>query len=364
METEDLDFEGYNSEDSNETDYDSDGLLKDRDEINYRYSENIFDEDFLIRIDDNNLRELFTELETAIENFENFEILSNIIDKNPKILNCYKEEDRGGILYNDKVINDINLMKFLVSKGANPMLRIGKYFRFLISKVCLGGYLEIVKFLYETISKFDNFKSENHMFKTLSVACGANNEDIIDFIHDKVSDEEIMDGLIYAIQEKHINTIRLLSPKYQNPKIFKHAIMFGNIQIIDILSPFYGQNLKLNCWKDDISPLQYSLCINFTNIFYHLLKYFDVESTDNFGRTSLFYINGSTDVEVIKYLMENSDLSHIDCKGDNAIMSYARKNRYYSGIKFDTLFSYKDRFDTTIRNAKGKTFEDIFNKYS
>lgn len=339
-----------------EPEVDLEGYESGFDEIDYEYSGKNFDEDYLINVDLTDLGELFTELETAIERFENFEILSNIIDKNPEILNCYKRGNQGGILYHDKVIKDIGLMKFLVNKGANPMLRVGRYCKFLISKACENGDLEIVKFLYETISKFENFKTENHMFKSLYAACCENNEDVIDFIHDKVSDEEIMNGLMVAIEKEYVNTIRLLAPKYKDPKIFKEAIRCENTQIIDILAPFYGQDLKLNCWQEDITPLQYSLIDSSPDIFYHLLKYFDIESTDNFGRTSLFYINSNNE-DIIEYLMENSDLNHVDSRGNNAIMFFARKN-------LRAALSYKDRFDTTIRNIYGKNLDDILKEYS
>lgn len=318
----------------------------------------------------------FEELNESIDKLD-YENIRKIIENNTEIVNfCnipyanVKNErpyidptgiDRN-ILARPNVITNIEMLKFLIDLGANPLMGPEKDTRYPIEYACKNGDLDIVKFLYDKMKVMKKFNSEFHMVDLFVPLCKQNIEDIIYFIHDKVPFGEAINGLQNAIMKKHVNVVRFLAPLYRAHRILEEASLCE--EMINLVIPFYDPNSSIQGAGYMTNIIQAACRDGKYHIFESLLRYCNIEACDGCGRTTLFYISYHTDVKIIEYLMKHANLNHTDYRGDNAIMKFARMNKMWLLNNFEIIMSYKHLFDTTIKNAKGQNFDDLMKKYS
>lgn len=274
------------------------------------------------------------------------------VEKIREILEVHPEFSRTVFKYNYYIIyplissvDNLEIVKILIEKGAdvhkNIMLMVTAF-----SRVCRGGYYDVMRFLYEIPH------TENELAYGFKEACCVGNTDIVQFLHDKISPEFVIKGLVSAIYEEKIDVINFLAPNYVDPRILHACASSRDLEMLKYVVGFYD----FTTLTKEGNILQVSVIRGSYEGFLNCLNYRSIEDVDNFGRTALFYISDESDEKVLEYLFEKADLKHTDCDGNNALMHILRQYGESSRI-FEVLENFIHLFDLNQTNSYGK---DIF----
>lgn len=286
-------------------------------------------------------------------NSKDKEKIIKILNFNPFLINERKKIGFGiEITPLKAAINkDLEMTKFLIENGAHPFSLLNN--EYLLQTVCKKGDIEMIRYF---LSIYKN-APDCYFYKTFSLACKNNNFDIIEMFHQDFPLSEILNGLECAIYEDNLDIVNFLCDKYIDPRGLPLLWAICKPDILPILVKHYYPNRIYNGG----TILQIAVKYFTFDIFENLLKYCNIESVDDKGRTALFYIDKNTDIKIIKYLLKNSKLNHLDYFNNNAflyIVSLGIYEEIYDKLSENNIY-LNHFFNRKHKNIFGQSV-DIF----
>lgn len=297
----------------------------------------------------------FEDLIVAINN-QDEDYIMMIIKFNPFIINEFKIFDQTKIYPIQVAINNgLKMTKILVENGACIFVKNGVYT--LLSQICKIGDEKLMEYFLPIY--FGQNLPESFYHKSFSVACYYNRMNIVQLFHSFFPKEEVLLGMQVSICKENYDIINFLAPFLDeySEKIITWAL--EKPIILGILFSYYFSN--------KIYPqgnILQKVVNNYSHdIFMNLVKHCSIEALDNYGNSAIFYISENTDIETIKYLLSNSNLSHKNCYKNNVFehliengVFFKIKNKLCKNeINMYSIFkvnekSYEAKFDYSIIN--------------
>ena len=153
--------------------------------------------------------------------------------------------------------------------------------------------LKILKLFKKYGKSFNKFDSENNTLLHLSIK--SNSIDIFNFILENTSDYENLN--IYGENQ------------------FRFTVNYKNFEFLKIL---YEKNININNqdFKNEITPIMYSIILDNIQIFNFLLDKSDLNLQDNLGNNIMHYViiyNKFNYINtIVNFLKKNNDLLNLD----------------------------------------------------
>ena len=221
-------------------------------------------------------------------------------------------------IHDAATLGDLDLVQAELDKGIDVNIKDSEYGGTPLHFAAYGGSLNIVKFLLANEADID--VGNNRGWTALFYAAGEGHLDVVEFLIAENANADWRDDNLRRADyhsKNHKEITSLLLEQIED-SIFKAA----ELGDIDSVKQFLDGGVDINNIEILGSVLHYAIHVNHKKVAEFLIaRGADVNARNGWGRTPLFFINGS--VELLEFLLENgADIDARDLTG-STVLHYA-----------------------------------------
>jgi ankyrin repeat protein len=221
-------------------------------------------------------------------------------------------------IHDAATLGDLDLVQAELDKGIDVNIKDSEYGGTPLHFAAYGGSLNIVKFLLANEADID--VGNNRGWTALFYAAGEGHLDVVEFLIAENANADWRDDNLRRADyhsKKHKEITSLLLEQIED-SIFKAA----ELGDIDSVKQFLDGGVDVKNIEILGSALHYAIHANHKKVAEFLIaRGADVNARNGWGRTPLFFINGS--VELLEFLLENgADIDARDLTG-STVLHYA-----------------------------------------
>ena len=203
-------------------------------------------------------------------------------------------------IHDAATLGDLDLVQAELDKGIDVNIKDSEYGGTPLHFAAYGGSLNIVKFLLANEADID--VGNNRGWTALFYAAGEGHLDVVEFLIAENANADWRDNNLRRADyhsKNHKEITSLLLEQIED-SIFKAA----ELGDIDSVKQFLDGGVDINNIEILGSALHYAIHANHKKVAEFLIaRGADVNARNGWGRTPLFFINGS--VELLEFLLEN-----------------------------------------------------------